>query len=321
MHILLLAFTAQLTEIQLISVKNWEPIENLVGCEALITAFRKSRKDAEAADVAKRAKRKAEKAAEEEAEATDDSEWKDGATVKRKAACWRHYMCSEPGAALAATFSHSEEGEEENVSEHGTGKRHAGQGVRGRVPVEANACNKRAKTCHVDEHDTMVLDSDSAVAEMEIDAAPEAVQEMEKGKMVEQENPSAARQRFSPPAPRWRHHSRTRTSCRDGDSRIPERIWCAHCQARDPSVWRVKLDGIAQCEMQLKSLLQRSPAIHHTRLEYSQDFVFCRNPELYENWEKKLAVLVRHAAKMAAVSKWLPQAVDAGGVMNVEMEP
>ncbi|KAK3280744.1 hypothetical protein CYMTET_11432 [Cymbomonas tetramitiformis] len=228
---------------------------------------------------------------------------------------------SEPGAALAAAFSHSEEGEEENVSEHGTGKRHAGQGVRGRVPVEANACNKRAKTYHVDEHDTMVLDSDSAVAEMEIDAAPEAVQEMEKGKMVEQENPSAARKRFLPPAPRWRHHSRTRTSCRDGDSRIPERIWCAHCQARDPSVWRVKLDGIAQCEMQLKSLLQRSPAIHHTRLEYSQDFVFCRNPELYENWEKKLAVLVRHAAKMAAVSKWLPQAVDAGGVMNVEMEP
>ncbi|KAK3261734.1 hypothetical protein CYMTET_29362 [Cymbomonas tetramitiformis] len=74
---------------------SWEPIENLAGCESLIAAFRKSSEDAEAADLSIRAKRKAERAAEQEAEvaAEDDSEWKDGAKVKRKAACCRYFMC------------------------------------------------------------------------------------------------------------------------------------------------------------------------------------------------------------------------------------
>ncbi|KAK3277035.1 hypothetical protein CYMTET_14933 [Cymbomonas tetramitiformis] len=74
---------------------SWEPIDNIVGCESLIATFRKSSEDAEVADTSIRAKRKAERAAEQEAEAAadDDSEWKDGAKVKRKAACWRCFIC------------------------------------------------------------------------------------------------------------------------------------------------------------------------------------------------------------------------------------
>ncbi|KAK3260039.1 hypothetical protein CYMTET_30989, partial [Cymbomonas tetramitiformis] len=71
----------------------WEPIENLVGCESLIAAFRAARKVAEASNVSARAKRKAEKPAEQEGKADEDSQWKDGAKTKRKAACWKYYMC------------------------------------------------------------------------------------------------------------------------------------------------------------------------------------------------------------------------------------
>ncbi|KAK3285972.1 hypothetical protein CYMTET_6433 [Cymbomonas tetramitiformis] len=50
---------------------------------------------------------------------------------------------------------------------------------------------------------------------------------------------------------------------------IPTKLWCAYCRAKKSSCWRVRYDGVTQCELKMQYFLEHTDNVDITRIEYN----------------------------------------------------